>query len=681
MSRRFVLMVLGCAAVLAVGFTWPLAAQLRTHVGGRSVDAEQFLWSFWWFRRAIVGEHISPFVTGLLYYPEGVSLRYFTTNTLNALIAVPLQQLVGLVPAFNLIGLATFVAIFLTSAWLAYDVSGSRAGALFAGAAVAFAPMQVFHWRVGQYNMLSVEFVPLYILCLRRLALADAWSWRAVLGGAASLACAALCDWQFALFLALFTSLATILLLAERPRRWRLTLGQIALACALAVAVLLPLILPMLGELNSDTPYMLRKETDTIYHSADVAMFLVPNPASPLWGGWAGQQLKRYTDPGIIPTTVSLSYVTLALALVGIVAWRRRVAFWLVTGAAFWVLALGPRLKWFGTTTDIPLPYLLLFQSKLVQISRFPARYALFTQIALAMLAALGIAALLRRAPTLSERAWRLRAGLAGLAGLALLAELAPAPRYAEPLARVPAFFADGTLAQAGALLEQPNPSNRGMYFQTFHGRPVLWGELSRDNPVGPLVRMLRKDPLNGNLEIFDRERNWVCLAGAAGFTHLVRYDAAKHPDVLPGTTPLAADAGAALFSIPPPAPGATCLALGDGWYDARPSDGGPPYRWIDQHAQLGIFRQTPLRARLTMQVQCFALIRHVQVRQGDRVLAERPDCKAQPQPMQVDLDLPAGWTWLDLASVEPASVPADYGYDDTIPISAGFSQLVIEPR
>ena len=681
MSRRFVLLVLGSATLLAIWFTWPLAALLGTHVAGRSVDAEQFLWSYWWFKRAIFSEHISPFTTSLLYYPEGVSLRYFTTNTLHALLSIPLQSLFGLVPAYNLIGLATFVAIALTTAWLAYDVSGSRAGALFAGVAFAFGPTQVFHWRVGQYNMLAVEFLPLYILCLRRLTISGAWNWRALLATATSLACAALCDWQFALFLGLFTLIAVAVVLAQRPRQWRLIIGQTFVACTIAVVVLLPLIVPMLAELSSDTPYMLRKETDTVFHSADVAMFLIPNPASPFWGSWSSQQLKRVTSPGIIPTIVSLSYVTLALAIVGAITWRRQVRFWLIIGAVFWLLALGPRLKWFGTITNIPLPYLLLFQSKLVQISRFPARYEIFTQICLAVLAALGIATLLRRMPDMPRWTWRARAALAGLAGVALVIELLPAPRYVEPLAQAPAFFTDGTLAQAGPLIEQPDPLNRGMYFQTLHARPVLWGELSRDNPVGPVVRMLRKDPLNGNPEIFDRARNWACVAVAVGFTHMVRYDAAKHPDPLPGATPLRSDGGAVLYQLPASDDGATCIVLGNGWYDARPFDDGTAYRWIDQRAQIGFYRQSAAHVTLHMLTHCFALVRHVQVRQGDRVLAEHPDCGATPQPISVALDLPAGWTWLEFASVEPPNNPADFGYDDNFLISAGFSQLTIEPH
>ncbi len=63
MTRRFMLLLLGSATGLALWFTWPLAALLTSHVAGRSVDAEQFLWSFWWFREALAVRHDGRLVT------------------------------------------------------------------------------------------------------------------------------------------------------------------------------------------------------------------------------------------------------------------------------------------------------------------------------------------------------------------------------------------------------------------------------------------------------------------------------------------------------------------------------------------------------------------------------------------------------------------------------------------
>ncbi|HNP69988.1 MAG TPA: hypothetical protein PKK15_02720, partial [Kouleothrix sp.] len=66
-------------------------------------------------------------------------------------------------------------------------------------------------------------------------------------------------------------------------------------------------------------------------------------------------------------------------------------------------------------------------------------------------------------------------------------------------------------------------------------------------------------------------------------------------------------------------------------------------------------------------------------LRQAGRVLAALPNCGA-PQPLSVTLDLPAGWTWLELASVEPASNPADFGYPAGDPIAVGVSSVMFSP-
>ena len=675
MSRRFMLLVTLFAAALTVLYTWPLASQLSTHVAGRSVDAEQFLWSYWWFRQTLFHRDLSPFWTNMLYFPDGTSLRYQTTNTFHALLSVPLQSILGLVPTFNLIGLAIFVASFWGMAWLAFDLSRSRVGAVIAGCAFAFAPMTVFHWRVGQYNMLSVEFVPVYIAALLRALRPDQpRRVRWVLVATVSLVCAALCDWQFIIYLGLFSLIAVAVALVQHRRVWRDLLVRSSAIAVVAFATLLPFTLPMLQELRSGNPYMVRRESDTVYHSADIAEFLVPNPASPLWGSWAEAQLNRINPPGIINTVVSFDYVLLVLAGIGLVLCWREGRFWAIVGAVFWVFALGPQLKLFGQVTTIRLPYLALFQLQIVQISRFPARFYLITLLCMAILAALGVAALLRRQPPRRQRA------TASIAILALLIELWPAPRYTETLSQPPSFYTDGTLASAGAVIEQPNVSNRGMYFQILHGRPIIWGELSRDNPTDDLVTAFRNGPPTGQRELFDSVANWNCVAVAAGVTHWVAYAAAGVPTPPPGAQLIRAEPRGSLYALPASAQ-ATCLWLGTGWRAVRPLDDGTLYRWTDQTARLGLVRRTAGRIRVQMHLHCFAGPRTIRLLRNGSVLAEQQACGWPPKPISVDLDLPAGWTWLDITSLEPATNPSTLGYPDTEPIAVGISKLVVSER
>ena len=674
--RRWMGLSLGLAIVLAIGMTWPLAAGLDSRLAGRAGDAEEFLWVYWWFHQALL-RHISPFATDMLYAPDGTSLRFHTTNTLHALLSVPLQPLLGLVATFNLVALLSFITACLTMTALAYDVSRSRAGALIAGIAFAFAPTQVFHWQVGQLNVLAVEFLPLGILAIHRLLDPERPALRAVLLTAVTFAAASLCDWQFGVYLALYGLLAFAgALLRSRARRALvLRAGAAALLAGLALAAY---IIPMVAELTGPDPYMLRSEADTIYHAADVLEFFLPNPASPFWGGWASAVRAGLHPAGIVSTVVSISYVTLVLALLGGI-WRwKQARWWLGSGLLFAVLALGPRLKVAGTQTDVPLPYLALFQLKIVQVSRVPARYALVTLVCLAVLAALGVAALLERV-----RSRRIQPALVGLILLVLLVELWPAPGAVTPLAPAPRFYTDGTLADAGGILEQPDPSNRGMFYQTLHGRPVAWGELSRDNPTTPLLRALRAGPpASDTPEILDAAANWSCLAAAAGYTHLVRYPPAPPLPALRLVTHLQSDPYGTLYALENSGSRATCVWLDTGFVgDVYQMDDGTPYRWIGQSARLALVRRTPGQVRLQLMLYCFAGPRHIQIVWNDTVLAEQTNCGWPPQPLALKLDIPSGWLWLEVRSVEPATNPADVGYTDPkAPISAGLSRLSVEP-
>ncbi|HEX9373919.1 MAG TPA: hypothetical protein VF897_23100, partial [Roseiflexaceae bacterium] len=118
-----------------------------------------------------------------------------------------------------------------------------------------------------------------------------------------------------------------------------------------------------------------------------------------------------------------------------------------------------------------------------------------------------------------------------------------------------------------------------------------------------------------------------------------------------------------------------------EGWGTPRPFGPDQPlYRWAGQQATLALLRRAPGRVTLRFTGHSFASPRRLQVRQGQQLVGEFAIGVA-PQPRALDLDLPAGVTWLELRGVEPALSPADFGYADTAPVTIGFSQLAVEER
>lgn len=685
------LIILGYS-LLALLFTYPLGAHLNSYVVGLEVDAEEYLWSFWWMRKAVLELGTNPYYTTWLYYPTGVSLYFFASSPLHAFLSIPFQELFGLIVAYNLIGLLAFIFSAYTAYLLAYDISKHRLASIAAGALFAFAPTQIFHLEVGQPNLNAVEFIPLYIFCLRRWL--QGGSLRFLLGAAIGLTLSSLNDWQFGVYCELFTG---VLLIAEwfaRRSEWKKAFIDLfwrtAVMQLIFLITVLPIVIPMLNELGGPEPYMVRKRTDTVYHSADLFAFLVPNPMHPLWRDWAEPLRLSIQEEGVTVTVVSLSYVAMVISFFAL-RWRwKESRFWFFSGLIFLILAMGPELLVLGYNTGILLPYEALFQLPIIRISRAPARYVVITILCLAVLLAIGLKEILERLA--SRRA--LSAPNAQLVPWAIIFfllcfELLPAPVDAYEPAQAPAFFTDGTLDNAGALLEVPNPSNRGMYFALVHNHPVMYGELSRDNPPGALLAHLREAY---KLDDIMAEQNGPsCLYRSFNITHLVLYPNPQEDPQnlrqqeiethLPPEQFLVSDTPQGrLYRLPENPSNETCVLLGKGWQGARqPEPGRPLHRWTGQTALLGLYRTEPGRVELSFTINSFAIPRQVEVTNGDTHI--RTLYVGEPARESIELDLPAGITWLQFHSLEPALDPKEYGYREEAFLALGFEDILVENR
>ncbi len=98
-----------------------------------------------------------------------------------------------------------------------------------------------------------------------------------------------------------------------------------------------------------------------------------------------------------------------AMILAGMGAWalvrsrlpkaRSQGWFWLVSTGLFWLLTLGPTVRVMGQDTGIPGPFALVSLLPFFSGNRYPSRYAIMLMLGVAVLAAVGMAALLRRRP------------------------------------------------------------------------------------------------------------------------------------------------------------------------------------------------------------------------------------------------------------------------------------------
>lgn len=217
----------------------------------------------------------------------------------------------------------------------------------------------------------------------------------------------------------------------------------------------------------------------------DALAFFMPNPNHRLFGGPGHDWLRRERPDGFAENAAALTLAAPAVILLGF--WHRRrelPARWAFLAVFFALLALGPFVWVGGVNTWIPTPWAVLRFLPGIGLVHSPGRFAVVVMMALSVLFALAVTGLLRRHP-------RHRRLITAAIGAALLFELAPLPLplYSAEIPRVFRTIADDP--RDVRVLELPTgirdgTSSTGQYsaaaqfHQTFHGKPLVGGYLSR---------------------------------------------------------------------------------------------------------------------------------------------------------------------------------------------------------
>jgi hypothetical protein len=370
--------------LLTALFTFPLIFNFGKALPGVLLeDRDQNLWNLWWVPRALLRLK-NPYHTDFIYYPDGVSLYFHTLHPLNGLISFPVQLLFGMTAAYNFIVFFSFIMGGL-GGYLLLKYLCRQSGPAFVGSLIfTYAPYHMGTLK-GVMQLISLEWLPFYILFLikatreperRRLNLALAVFF---------LVCTALIDWYYVLFLLMFT-LLYLIYPHEKPYfpALKKRLWITGLIVGLFGLIMLPVLLPMLKELNQ-TSYYLPEENAALQFSAPLAAFFIPPTTSTFFGGIAQNFPAQYLT-GPLAAQVYLGYVALLLALLGVkVSWTTR--FWGVVFIVFWLLAFGPTLQLNGPNPGWPMPFSLIQNWPIIKITRSPDRFIVISMLALAVCA------------------------------------------------------------------------------------------------------------------------------------------------------------------------------------------------------------------------------------------------------------------------------------------------------
>ena len=442
-------------------------------------DSYIFMWNFWWTRRALASGH-GLYWTDLLGYPHGASLALHSYALPYCLLSLPVQWLVsglpGLILAFNLIVLLSFVLTAAAVSVLAARVSRSYAAGLVAGVMVALAPFRSLN--VARLHLLATEFPAIYVLCwvvfmerpsrLRAIALG------------VSLALCVYSSPEYAIAAALFSALW----LMYEWRSWytptvkglRVGLGIASISCVILVS---PLLTAQASAIVRHEIRPVRTLDEVITWSPALASFFVPSRMHPVYGSLLSAA-GEYGSPGLegMRSETTIPLTMWVLVLVALTRMKRdRSTFWVIAGAVFLVLTLGPFLRLTGSwTTRVPLPYAALYAVlPLLRASRDPTRMLPMATLMLAIVAAFGVRACLARIRNRSVAAIVTVLFVATV----VFESLTPAPTHATAGQMVPAIYqriADtpGKFAVLDLRVE-PLP----LLAQTVHGKPITSGSIS----------------------------------------------------------------------------------------------------------------------------------------------------------------------------------------------------------
>ncbi len=576
------------AAIYGLGgllLAWPLPLHLADAIPGDGFDGWQNLWNLWWVRRALLEPGGQLWHTDMLDYPRGVSLLFHTLNLPNGVLSLPVQELAGVIPGYNLVVLLSFALGGLGAYLLALRVLGqrsapARAAALVAGALYAYSPFHFAH-LLGHMQVFALQWLPLYALALHRLLeviSAGRRIRRVAVVALLFLLLASLTDWYNLVYLTFLTAVWALWFAGcACGARRRLALVAIPATVLLAaVALLSPLLLPMALQ-ASRADFMLTGEAHIVSLSADLLGLVLPQEMHPLWGDAVAVVADGFTS-STSERMLSLGIVPLLLAAAG---WwrggpRSRPFVW--AGLVFVTLSLGPVLHVAGEVAHIGdrplvLPVLALYRwIPFLAIARSVGRYAVMASLSVAVLAALGLRALI---PILGRRWWLAPLMASGL----VLLEFLPAP-YPMSAPDTPAWYSRLSDRGSGAVLNLPVSWDRPQYLlhQTAHGRPLVSGYTSRRNPWSPVesypgLQQLRQ--LGDDVLAFPDRDTFATIAEDLGLQYVV-LDAYQMPGAEERTaTETLADR---LLGSLEPVHSDQRLTV----YEVQPPSSDRPYAWLE---------------------------------------------------------------------------------------------------
>lgn len=481
--------VLGLYLLVAVILTYPLALHFTTHVPGDGSDDPALVWNLWWLKHALLDLRTNPLICDYMFYPIGIDLTFYTLTILNGLASIPLQATMGVIPTSNVILLATFV-LSAYGAYLLVKYLLPRGAHSFipftAGLIFAFSSNRFIYASLGQFNIISTQWIPFYVLFLVKTR-RRAHGMRYPLLAALFLVLNGYTEFTYASFLIILTLIYLLYWLAiDGPRESLPFLRSLGLIAVVFLLGMSPILYRMVRVMAVEGDFLVEGLGFANVFSADLLGFFVPSHLHPMADLWRKSFHFSYLN------FVFVGYTVLALAAYG--SWKhfedRTVRFWVLAAVVFGFIALGPTLRVNGREYGLPLPFDLLQALPFFKGNRYPSRYSVMLALCWAVLASYGLHHL--------TRSWRGKIrtwGVPAVIALLIVFEHLSIPLPVSDMRVPPIYQAIASEQEDFTVLEVPLAWRNGFrvtgtrdpvimfeqFYQTAHQKRILGGNTSRN--------------------------------------------------------------------------------------------------------------------------------------------------------------------------------------------------------
>jgi hypothetical protein len=463
------LFYLGCFFLL----TFPLLFKFSSHFYAARIDGFQNIWNIWWVNKAITELHILPWHTTYLHFPYGTTLLGHTLNLFNGIMGIGLLKLFSIIQTYNFLVIFSFISSGITMFYLAYYFTRSYPGSIIAGYIFTFSNYHFSH-AAGHLNLVALEWVPLFIL-FWFMFLFNPRFLTAILSSL-TLFLVILCDYYYFFYSCLSALIIFLWFIFFSNRKFFFQFRKKYLIHLITFVLIFLLTSGMVifsvYKSNLQDPFIGGHKAEV--YSLDLLAPFVPG------GNWRFASYTQFFWRRL-PGNISESSVHLGLAVTFILIYvfikkselkNRSINIWFCLMLIFAILALGPRLRIFGSEIlHIPLPYSLLTTIiPPLKLSGVPVRMVAISILSASVICAYGFKLLIRGKKYI----------VLSVLLLIIAIEYLPAPLHhrKNPIPSYIKFLKE--LPGEKGVIDWRNNAPRAMYFQTIHEKPIAFGYISR---------------------------------------------------------------------------------------------------------------------------------------------------------------------------------------------------------